>query len=162
MRKQEAGFTLIELVVVIIILGILAAVALPKFIGLSADARASVVTGLDGSVTEAANMVHALAVIQGKTSSTATTVTLSDGTTVNVVNGYPDDTLGGINNALQSAGAVSATFPFTYTANSPATFVYTATATATPMTGCEVDYTSATVVGTVVTPPVIVLNTGSC
>ncbi|MHB1244912.1 MAG: type II secretion system protein [Sulfuriferula sp.] len=54
MRKVQAGFTLIELVVVIVILGILAATALPKFIDLTGDANASAIKGVAGGLASAA------------------------------------------------------------------------------------------------------------
>jgi MSHA pilin protein MshA len=57
-KSNEQGFTLIELIVVIVILGILAAFAVPKFIGLSKDARVADVQGMAGSLQAAAAMVR--------------------------------------------------------------------------------------------------------
>ncbi len=59
MHKVQAGFTLIELVVVIVILGILAAVALPKFIDLTGDASNSAVQGVAGALASASAINYA-------------------------------------------------------------------------------------------------------
>lgn len=63
--NTQQGFTLIELVVVIVILGILAATAAPKFIDLTGDAKASTIQAVRGSVESATTMVHAKALIAG-------------------------------------------------------------------------------------------------
>ncbi|QYJ94197.1 type II secretion system protein [Shewanella spartinae] len=65
MNKQK-GFTLIELVVVIIILGILAVTAAPKFINLQSDARKSTVEGMKGALQGANTLLYSKAAIQGK------------------------------------------------------------------------------------------------
>ena len=100
MRHQK-GFTLIELIVVIVILGILAATALPRFAGLERDARFSSAKGLMGSVQSGSALAHAAWLVAA--SSTANTVTM-EGVTVDMVNGYPAATPTGIDRA---AGLVS-------------------------------------------------------
>ncbi|MCP4320260.1 MAG: prepilin-type N-terminal cleavage/methylation domain-containing protein, partial [Alteromonadales bacterium] len=65
LSKNNRGFTLIELVVVIVILGILAVTAAPKFIDLTSNAKASVINAVKGSIDSIDNQVYAKAVILG-------------------------------------------------------------------------------------------------
>jgi MSHA pilin protein MshA len=56
--KQQKGFTLIELIIVIIILGILAVTAAPKFLDIQDDAQQSAVSGITGAVRSASQIAH--------------------------------------------------------------------------------------------------------
>lgn len=82
--KKNAGFTLIELVIVIIVLGILAATAVPKFINLQDDARASVVKGAEAAIHSAANIVYSKAAIDGVENSNS-----ASAAGITTVYGYP-------------------------------------------------------------------------
>ena len=86
--KNQQGFTLIELVMVIVILGILAATALPKFANLQKDAKSSVMKAMEGSLKSAIAMVRAKALIDGKFTGTLTVDGMGD---ITLYRGYPQN-----------------------------------------------------------------------
>lgn len=89
MRKQQ-GFTLIELVVVIVILGILAVTAAPKFIDLQGDARSATIQGVKAAMESSAALVHSKSLITGNnTVSGVTALAIDASTNINIVNGWP-------------------------------------------------------------------------
>jgi MSHA pilin protein MshA len=90
---KARGFTLIELVVVITILGILAAFAIPKFVALDQQARFATINGLGGSVKSAAALARSLSMAQGLASTGGVTM---EGQAVTMLNFYPDATATGI------------------------------------------------------------------
>lgn len=147
---QSRGFTLIELVVVITILGILAAFAIPKFIALDTQARIATVNGLVGTAKSAAALARSL----GQATGNPATVTM-EGSSVAMVNNYPDSSLTGIPNAVNVVAA-----DFTYAAGATATAAgtWTRVGAPTPAT-CIVTYTPATAGGL---PPTVVATTTGC
>lgn len=131
-QSKQQGFTLIELVVVIVILGIMSAIAVPRFVNLQQDARASVMAGVEGSVRSAATLVYSRALIDGVESQASTNVTIN-GTAVPVAFGYP--TLAGIETVVDLTGATDVVYAagagtFTYGGIATCIITYTAAASA--------------------------------
>lgn len=98
--KKQGGFTLIELVVVIVILGILAVTAAPRFLNLQDDARKASLQGLKGAIDGAAGIVYGKAAVQGIDSSPTGSISAGN-TTIAIAYGYPKATSDGIAAAVK-------------------------------------------------------------
>lgn len=130
----QAGFTLIELVVVIVILGILAATAIPKFVDMSTDARIAKMQAATGALKSGSALFHAQWLVKGSPADSVA-VTM-EGTDVKGISGYPGIAAPGI--AAAAGGLVDYDI---------ATVAPTATVlTVLPdnkRTNCKVTYTAA-------------------
>ncbi|EKO3653952.1 type II secretion system protein [Vibrio metschnikovii] len=106
--KKQGGFTLIELVVVIVILGILAVTAAPRFLNLQGDARDASLEGLKGAMQGAAGIVYGRAAIDGQESVSSAKVTILGTGDVDVVWGYPAASASGIGKVVTGLSGTDA------------------------------------------------------
>ncbi len=125
--SMQRGVTMVEAAVVVVMLGMLAAFAVPRYAGLRSQARMEALNALTGNIRSAANMGHGVWLASGNVSPV-----VIDGKKITIVNGYPD--AAGIRALTEESGFAVAV------AQSAATF--TPKGARTPA-GCNLKYVEA-------------------
>lgn len=144
--KRNSGFTLIELVIVIIVLGILAATAVPKFINLQDDAKESSLKGAEAALHSAANIVYSKAAINGKETKSGIT-SAANGTGVATEFGFPSAKevanaveLSGFESAVQSGDKTTLFYLENGASDGACTILYTEATSTASGTGYKIGF----------------------
>lgn len=136
MKKVATGFTLIELIIVIILIGILSSFAISRFINQTSNARVAALQGLQGAILSSTAIAQAEYRAEGNSSTSTVTTINMDGQSVVVTTGTgrPAGAAGGIDTSLQTFSGFAVTF-----LTGVATFNFTTT-----IPNCRLTYTAST------------------
>jgi MSHA pilin protein MshA len=158
-RNKQAGFTLVELVIVILILGILSAVALPRFLNLGSEARQAKMEAIFGSMRAAAQITRAASLVQanGAAASAASSSVTLDGGSVTTVYGYPAATAAGI---VAAAGLDAGNDKVTIDTTTTAGTLFVVVNGAATAASCRISYTPPTAAGNV--PTIVLPGSPNC
>lgn len=161
--KRSQGFTLVELIIVIVILGILAVTAAPRFLNMSGEAQRGVLNGVSAALNSGASMVYGKSLIAGQQNAAIGGTIATDGIPVSL--GYPKATAAALTQVIEvpdgwvfstdaASGLVDEAAPAT-----AGQIRLAATAAALVNDGCYVQYTIPTVAET---RPTIVVEFDGC
>ncbi len=166
--QKSKGFTLVELVIVIVILGILAITAAPKFLNLSSDAKISTVNGVKGALQSANAIIYSKAVLAGVHKKDTGATVAVEGNTVALAYGYVTDTAAEVQKVLDLEGGFTviqatagsyASSEGNVTVAASDVLIYTGAVPPTEASACMLVYTKAT---STTTKPTYKIVNGGC